>query len=176
MCGIAGWVSYDGDLRAHQDVITTMTKTMARRGPDAGGVWIDRHVGLGHRRLAVIDIVGGVQIGTAYLFCPEANVSPLHRQALKTAQDDQTVLTSCISDCNARWSLFATGNLAWLKSRRARASLTRVTCRAGFGAFTASPSRSSFPDCDRTAGIFMISRSLLAKLEATVRRTVSFAP
>jgi asparagine synthase (glutamine-hydrolysing) len=38
-----------------------MTKTMARRGPDAGGVWIDRHVGLGHRRLAVIDLAGGLQ-------------------------------------------------------------------------------------------------------------------
>src|SRR5258708_7186069 len=61
MCGIAGWVSYDGDLKSHEDVITTMTKTMARRGPDAGGVWIDRHVGLGHRRLAVIDLAGGVQ-------------------------------------------------------------------------------------------------------------------
>jgi asparagine synthase (glutamine-hydrolysing) len=61
MCGIAGWVSYDGDLTSHKDVITTMTKTMARRGPDAGGVWIDRHVGFGHRRLAVIDLAGGVQ-------------------------------------------------------------------------------------------------------------------
>jgi hypothetical protein len=61
MCGIAGWVSYNGNLKAHQDVITTMTKTMARRGPDAGGVWIDRHVGLGHRRLAIIDLAGGVQ-------------------------------------------------------------------------------------------------------------------
>jgi hypothetical protein len=46
MCGIAGWVSYDRDLKSQRDVITTMTKTMARRGPDAGGVWIDRHVGL----------------------------------------------------------------------------------------------------------------------------------
>ena len=61
MCGIAGWVSYDRDLETHRDIITTMTKTMARRGPDAGGVWIDRHVGLGHRRLAVIDLAGGVQ-------------------------------------------------------------------------------------------------------------------
>jgi asparagine synthase (glutamine-hydrolysing) len=61
MCGIAGWVSYDSDLRAHQDLIATMTKTMERRGPDAGGVWIDRHVGLGHRRLAIIDLAGGVQ-------------------------------------------------------------------------------------------------------------------
>src|ERR1700726_4015261 len=61
MCGIAGWVSYDRDLTAHQDIITAMTGTMARRGPDAGGVWIDRHAGLGHRRLAVIDLAGGVQ-------------------------------------------------------------------------------------------------------------------
>jgi len=58
ICGIAGWVSYDGDLRAHQDVIRAMTETMARRGPDAGGVRVDRHVGLGHRRLAVIDRAG----------------------------------------------------------------------------------------------------------------------
>jgi nitronate monooxygenase len=44
----------------------------------------------------------GVQMGTAYLFCPEANVSPLHRQALKTAQDDQTVLTNVLSGRAAR--------------------------------------------------------------------------
>ena len=61
MCGIAGCVSYDGDLRSHKDVIAAMTETMARRGPDAGGVWIDRHVGLGHRQLAIIDLAGGVQ-------------------------------------------------------------------------------------------------------------------
>jgi asparagine synthase (glutamine-hydrolysing) len=61
MCGIAGCVSYDGDLRSHKDVIAAMTETMARRGPDAGGVWIDRHVGLGHRRLAIIDLAGGAQ-------------------------------------------------------------------------------------------------------------------
>ena len=49
------------DLNAHRDVISKMTETMALRGPDAGGVWIDRHVGLGHRRLAIIDLAGGVQ-------------------------------------------------------------------------------------------------------------------
>src|SRR5260221_14770951 len=38
-----------------------MTKAMSRRGPDAGGVWIDLRVGLGHCRLAVIDLAGGVQ-------------------------------------------------------------------------------------------------------------------
>jgi asparagine synthase (glutamine-hydrolysing) len=38
-----------------------MTKTMEFRGPDAGGIWTDGHAGFGHRRLAVIDLVGGVQ-------------------------------------------------------------------------------------------------------------------
>jgi asparagine synthase (glutamine-hydrolysing) len=61
MCGIAGWVSYDGDLRAQRDVIARMTETMALRGPDACGIFLARHVGLGHRRLAVIDLAGGVQ-------------------------------------------------------------------------------------------------------------------
>src|SRR3981081_297430 len=61
MCGMAGWVSYDGNLEAKRDIIATMTQTMALRGPDAGGIWIDRHVGLGHRRLAIIDLAGGAQ-------------------------------------------------------------------------------------------------------------------
>jgi asparagine synthase (glutamine-hydrolysing) len=61
MCGIAGWVSYGGEVKARWDVIAKMTETMALRGPDAKGIFIDRHVGLGHRRLAVIDLAGGVQ-------------------------------------------------------------------------------------------------------------------
>src|SRR5262245_51681468 len=61
MCGIAGWVSYGGEVKARRDVIAKMTETMALRGPDAKGIFIDRHVGLGHRRLAVIDLAGGVQ-------------------------------------------------------------------------------------------------------------------
>jgi nitronate monooxygenase len=44
----------------------------------------------------------GVQIGTAYLFCPEANVAPLYRQALKNAQDDQTAITNVFTGRAAR--------------------------------------------------------------------------
>src|ERR1700745_285199 len=61
MCGIAGWGSYNGDIRTQRDIVEKMTETMVLRGPDAGGVWIDRHAELGHRRLAVIDLAGGVQ-------------------------------------------------------------------------------------------------------------------
>jgi asparagine synthase (glutamine-hydrolysing) len=61
VCGIAGWVSFDRDLATERATVDAMTETMACRGPDAGGAWIDRHAALGHRRLAVIDISGGAQ-------------------------------------------------------------------------------------------------------------------
>ncbi|RSM43978.1 asparagine synthase (glutamine-hydrolyzing) [Amycolatopsis balhimycina DSM 5908] len=61
MCGIAGWVSYDADLTRRQDVVDAMTGTMACRGPDDSGTWVRRHVALGHRRLAIIDLPGGRQ-------------------------------------------------------------------------------------------------------------------
>ena len=61
MCGIAGWVDFDRDLTRERAVVEAMTGTMARRGPDAGGTWVRPHVALGHRRLAVIDVEGGVQ-------------------------------------------------------------------------------------------------------------------
>jgi nitronate monooxygenase len=44
----------------------------------------------------------GVQLGTAYLFCPEANVPPLYRQALAEATDDTTALTNLFSGRPAR--------------------------------------------------------------------------
>jgi asparagine synthase (glutamine-hydrolysing) len=61
MCGITGWISFDRDLTRHQTDLDAMTATMACRGPDAEGSWLDRHAALGHRRLAVIDIEGGTQ-------------------------------------------------------------------------------------------------------------------
>ncbi len=43
-----------------------------------------------------------VQLGTAYLACPEANVSPIHRAALASATDDSTVITNVFSGRPAR--------------------------------------------------------------------------
>jgi asparagine synthase (glutamine-hydrolysing) len=61
MCGIAGIVDFDGALEAAPHEIDAMTGTMACRGPDSDGTWISRHVALGHRRLAIIDIEHGLQ-------------------------------------------------------------------------------------------------------------------
>jgi len=43
-----------------------------------------------------------VQIGTAYLLCPEAQISPIYRQALKEAQDDETAITNVFTGRPAR--------------------------------------------------------------------------
>ncbi|MBL1083106.1 asparagine synthase (glutamine-hydrolyzing) [Streptomyces actinomycinicus] len=61
MCGITGWASYHDDARTRRPVIEAMTAALTRRGPDAGGVWAGEHAAVGHRRLAVIDLPGGVQ-------------------------------------------------------------------------------------------------------------------
>jgi len=44
----------------------------------------------------------GVQLGTAYLFCPEAKVSPLYRSALERAADQGTTITNLFSGRPAR--------------------------------------------------------------------------
>ncbi|MGA4877998.1 asparagine synthase (glutamine-hydrolyzing) [Streptomyces lydicamycinicus] len=61
MCGITGWISYDHDLSRQRTTLEAMTETMACRGPDAAGLWLDTHAAFGHRRLAVIDPDGGKQ-------------------------------------------------------------------------------------------------------------------
>jgi nitronate monooxygenase len=56
------------------------------------------------RAIAAVFALGasGAQIGTAYLFCPEAKVSPLHRAALRSATDDGTALTNLFTGRPAR--------------------------------------------------------------------------
>ncbi|WP_330282826.1 asparagine synthase (glutamine-hydrolyzing) [Streptomyces sp. NBC_00588] len=61
MCGITGWISYDRDLGTESAVLDAMTETMACRGPDDRGVWVQGPAALGHRRLAIIDLPGGRQ-------------------------------------------------------------------------------------------------------------------
>ena len=64
MCGITGVFEYAaGAGSVSHELIGTMTETIAHRGPDGEGAWIseDRRVGLGHRRLAIVDIAHGAQ-------------------------------------------------------------------------------------------------------------------
>jgi asparagine synthase (glutamine-hydrolysing) len=55
MCGIAGMFNLNGEA-ASSVVLRRMTDVIAHRGPDGEGYYVDRNVGLGHRRLAIIDL------------------------------------------------------------------------------------------------------------------------
>src|SRR5215831_18822748 len=56
------------------------------------------------RGIAASFVLGAsaVQIGTAYLFCPEARISQVYREALRKADDDDTAITNVFSGRPAR--------------------------------------------------------------------------
>lgn len=60
MCGISGIFDLSG-TPIDASLLSRMTLTMAHRGPDGTGQFIDGEVGLGHRRLSIIDVEGGDQ-------------------------------------------------------------------------------------------------------------------
>ncbi len=55
MCGIAGYLSLTA-APAPAALVATMTRALAHRGPDGEGVHVAGPIGLGHRRLAIIDL------------------------------------------------------------------------------------------------------------------------
>lgn len=60
MCGIAGILQFDG-APPDEDLLRRMTRVLAHRGPDAEGLHVAGPVGLGHRRLAILDLSPAAQ-------------------------------------------------------------------------------------------------------------------
>ena len=61
MCGIAGQFNYSSGEPVDSDVVRRMARSIAHRGPDDEGFFIAGPVGLGFRRLSIIDLAGGHQ-------------------------------------------------------------------------------------------------------------------
>ncbi|MCP4633213.1 MAG: asparagine synthase (glutamine-hydrolyzing) [candidate division Zixibacteria bacterium] len=61
MCGICGILNFRKQSIVSQETISKMNDSIAHRGPDDSGTHIDRFIGLGHRRLSIIDIQNGRQ-------------------------------------------------------------------------------------------------------------------
>ncbi|PYQ55312.1 MAG: asparagine synthase (glutamine-hydrolyzing) [Acidobacteria bacterium] len=61
MCGIAGIVQLTPGERADEARLKRMRDVLRHRGPDGEGFLVDGPVGLGHRRLAIVDVTGGQQ-------------------------------------------------------------------------------------------------------------------
>jgi len=61
MCGICGQFNFAGDQVVDPQLIARMTQTIVHRGPDDDGYFIKGSLGLGFRRLSIIDLQGGHQ-------------------------------------------------------------------------------------------------------------------
>ncbi|VAX05399.1 Asparagine synthetase [glutamine-hydrolyzing] AsnH [hydrothermal vent metagenome] len=61
MCGIVGIVDLNGEAPIDRELLHKMNETQFHRGPDAGGLHVEPGVGLGHRRLSIIDLSSGKQ-------------------------------------------------------------------------------------------------------------------
>lgn len=61
MCGIAGIFHAETPKPVDPVRVERMCDALAHRGPDGAGVWTDHGVGLGHRRLSIIDVAGSPQ-------------------------------------------------------------------------------------------------------------------
>src|SRR6266446_776678 len=61
MCGIVGIVSLDPRRTVDQARLRLMRDTLRHRGPDGEGLHVDGPIGLGMRRLAIVDVSGGNQ-------------------------------------------------------------------------------------------------------------------
>lgn len=105
MCGIAGRVTFSAD-NVRQETIESMTDSLAHRGPDGRGLWTSRHVGLGHRRLSIIDLSaeaaqpmhsadGGLHIvfnGEIYNYRDLARTLESGGRKLRTNSDTEVIL------------------------------------------------------------------------------------
>jgi len=61
MCGICGKLSFEHDASVNPVLIRAMLATISHRGPDDEGLYLGSRVGLGHRRLSIIDLGSGHQ-------------------------------------------------------------------------------------------------------------------
>jgi asparagine synthase (glutamine-hydrolysing) len=61
MCGICGIYEYRGRGAVDESVLADMLEVIRHRGPDGGGAHVDVGLGIGARRLSIIDLPGGKQ-------------------------------------------------------------------------------------------------------------------
>ncbi len=71
MCGITGILHFDKERKINEDVLKKMNAVIAHRGPDGEGFYINNNIGLGHRRLAIIDLNTGHQP----MYSPDKNIA-----------------------------------------------------------------------------------------------------
>ncbi len=125
MCGILAILNFDSQNEVEGSLLRQMSDTMVHRGPDDKGDWIKGPVGLGHRRLAIIDLSsaghqpmanenGTVWItynGEIYNFQELRQILENKGHIFRSNTDTEVVLhayeewgTACLSRFNGMWA------------------------------------------------------------------------
>jgi asparagine synthase (glutamine-hydrolysing) len=125
MCGILAILNFNLENQVHEPLLRQMTDTMAHRGPDHKGYWVKGPVGLGHCRLAIIDLStagnqpmtnenGTLWItynGEIYNFQELRKVLESKGHTFRSHTDTEVVLhayeewgTECLSHFNGMWA------------------------------------------------------------------------
>jgi asparagine synthase (glutamine-hydrolysing) len=105
MCGLTGIFEYERPTEIPQDLVHRMNETIVHRGPDDEGIFVGPGIGLGFRRLSIIDVAGGHQPisnedGTIWVMLngeiynyPELSKEMLSRgHRLATRSDTETIV------------------------------------------------------------------------------------
>lgn len=101
MCGITGF--YSQSSRFSEDNLKQMTSAIQHRGPDAAGYYFERTIGLGHRRLSIIDLSSSANQpmeshSGRYVICYNGEIYNFQQIAkglnvkLKTKSDTEVIL------------------------------------------------------------------------------------
>jgi asparagine synthase (glutamine-hydrolysing) len=119
MCGIVGILNRDMHRPIDRAILEKMTDMMSYRGPDERGIYISGNIGLGHRRLSIIDLASGQQP----MVDPErARVISYNGEIYNYRSIRDSVLTSkgvklhTSSDTEVLLHLADLDNLKWLES------------------------------------------------------------
>jgi asparagine synthase (glutamine-hydrolysing) len=105
MCGLTGIFEYERPTEIPQELVHRMNETIVHRGPDDEGIFVGPGIGLGFRRLSIIDVAGGHQPisnedGTIWVMLngeiynyPELSKEMLSRgHRLATRSDTETIV------------------------------------------------------------------------------------
>jgi asparagine synthase (glutamine-hydrolysing) len=105
MCGICGIYQYRSGVPVQEDTLRGMMHSIRHRGPDGGGMHLEPSLGLGHRRLSIIDVKGGAQPiynednsvvvvfnGEIYNYRELARGLQQRHHRLKTASDTEVIV------------------------------------------------------------------------------------
>jgi len=110
MCGICGIFEYERRTGIPGELVHKMNQTIVHRGPDDGGVFVGEGIGLGHRRLSIIDLAGGHQPmcnedGTVWVLLngeiynyPELRAELLQRGHVFTTRSDTEAIVHAYED------------------------------------------------------------------------------